>query len=267
MKNKLHWCRIECVFIFLAAMNILAGCNGQNQDNDQKVKNENGHLYKNVFGEAYYATGHFLNNNADSIETNLWFISNLTTPMVLYGNYSDGLPIGDWKFGIKEGSLLSSQWSQYRNGTTKCSFSLPFQFNETLVDSNYFRLRTMNDSLVKISIIVGVSDTSMKNENLAEFGPNSENGLRAKGYSFRGNRREIIKGRARYFFTEYFMKDSANKDVKLFHLYGYAPSKSHFVEFMLFHEGPKDDLVKAIYNLIVTSVYIGNERFFNPYIN
>jgi hypothetical protein len=31
--------------------------------------------------------------------------------------------------------------------------------------------------------------------------------------------------------------------------------------------GPKDDLVKIIYNLMVTSLYIDNERFFNPYIN
>ncbi|HEX9502727.1 MAG TPA: hypothetical protein VF974_00175 [Patescibacteria group bacterium] len=267
MNNRCYSFKIEYLFLFIAVTNFLTSCNGQTKGIDQKRKDENGHLYKNVFGEEYYATGRFLNSSGDSIETKLWFISNLTNPLVVYGNYADGLPTGDWKFGFKDGTLLSSQWAQYKNGVTKCSFSLPFQYNETVIDSNYFRLRTMNDSLGKISIIVGVSDTIIKNEELAQYGVNSENGIRRQGFSFKGDTREIVKGRNRYFFTEYFMKDSTNKDVKLFHLYGYTPLHDHFVDFVLFHDGPKDDLVKIMYNLIVTSLYIGNERFFNPHLN
>jgi hypothetical protein len=265
MKSRRHLFYFDRLFTFLMVMNLLVGCKGQDQNKEQKGGSMDGHLYKNLFGDTYYATGYFLSNDRDSIETGHWFVTDLTNPMVLYGNYVNGLPDADWMLGFKDGTFLSSQWSKYQNTVTKCSFALPFQVEETIVDSNYFRLRTMNDSLGKISIIVGVSDTVVK--NLAEFGLNSEIGLRDRGYSFRADRKEITKGGAKYIFTEYFMKDSTHKDVKLFHLYGYTPSKSRFIDFVLFHDGPKDDLVKLLYNLMVTSVYINNERFFNPHLN
>ncbi|MBN9385041.1 MAG: hypothetical protein J0H74_30075 [Chitinophagaceae bacterium] len=125
----------------------------------------------------------------------------------------------------------------------------------------------MNDSLGKISIIVGVRDSASPGESLIVFGRYADNELRKKGYSLKSNRQEISKAGTNYLFTEYFMKDSANKDVKLYNLFGHTPSSHHFVEFGLFHDGPRDDLAKIIFNLIVTSVYIENERFFNPYLN
>jgi len=141
------------------------------------------------------------------------------------------------------------------------------KFTHIVEELHYFRLRTMNDSLGKISIIVGVRDSTSPGESLIEFGQDVDNELRKKGYPLKSNRHQIIKSEIGYFFTEYFMKDSANKDVKLYNLYGYTPSKRHFVEFTLFHDGPKDDKVKVIFNLIATSAYIDNERFFNPYLN
>ena len=254
---------VNCVII----LSLFSGCNGQNKNEQNASVVESSHFYKNIFGEKYLATGHYENNNGDSIETNLWFITNLTTPVVISGQYLDGLPKGEWKFGFKDATVLSTQWLQYRNAMTKCSFSLPFQFNETLIDSNHFRLRIMNDSLGKISIIVGVSDTVSENQNLFNFKLNSETGLREKGYSLKDTTTEIAKAGARYFFTEYFMTDSVKKDVKLYHLYGNTPSRHHFVEFLLFHDGPKEEVVKIIYNLMSTSLYIDNERFFNPHLN
>lgn len=251
----------------IATLCFFCGCKGGNNSEEKNRKNSTGHVYKNIFGEEYYATGHYQNNNKDSIETNLWFISNVTSSMVIYGEYLNGLQAGDWKFGFKNGYLLSTQWSQYYNATTKCSFSLPFQYSETIVNSNIFRLRTVNDSLGKISIIVCVSDIAMDDRNLEKFGVSSESELRKKGYSFKGNQMVIRKTGSKYFFTEYFMKDSANKAQKLYHLYGYTPSKQSFVEFTLFHDGPKDEIVRIIYDLMSASVYINGERVFNPHLN
>lgn len=251
----------------IIVLSLFSGCNGQDKNEQNTGIAENGHFYKNIFGEKLYATGHYENNNGDSMEINLWVITNLTTPMIISGQYLDGLPKGEWKFGFKDATVLSTQWLQYKNAMTKCSFSLPFQFNETLVDSNHFRLRIMNDSLGKISIIVGISDTMSENQNLLNFKLNSEPGLREQGYSFKNTTTEIVKAGAKYFFTEYFMKDSVKKDVKLYHLFGNTPSKRHFVEFLLFHDGPKEEIVKIIYNLMSTSLYIDNERFFNPHLN
>jgi hypothetical protein len=257
----------QYLLLFIVVANLLIACKGRNRDSDQKRIDATEHSFKNVFGENCYATGRYLNSSGDSIETNLWFITNITNSMVIYGDYGNGLSTGVWRFGLKDGSLLSSEWSIYTNGLTKCSFSLPFQYDETTVDSNFFRLRTTNDSLGKVSIVVGITDTIIKDDELAKYGVNSEDGLRRQGYTFRGNLTVIVKGTNKYYFTEYFMKDSSNKDVKFYHLYGYTHSRSHFVDFALFHDGPKDDLVKVIYNLIVTSMYIRNERLFNPYLN
>ena len=63
------------------------------------------------------------------------------------------------------------------------------------------------------------------------------------------------------------MKDSANRDAKLYDLYVYSSSKRHFVEFGVFHRGPKEDLVKIVFNLMATNLYVGAERFSNPSLN
>jgi hypothetical protein len=258
---------IKSLVALFAVMNVLIGCNQQHKKATQEAKSSDIHYFKDFFGEKYLAMGSFSSISNDSIENKLWYYTNLDRPLVVYGTFFNGMPAEDWKFVLNDGTLMSSKWTTYSNGLTSCAFSVPFSFEETIVDSNYFKLATMNDSLGKVSIIVGVRDIFMKEEDLAKFGPHSEIGLTQQGYTFRSNRREIKKGVARYFFTEYFMKDSVNKDVKLYNVYGYCPSKRHFIEFALFHNGPKEDLVKIIFNLIVSSLYVENERFFNPYIN
>ena len=75
-----------------------------------------------------------MKDQKDSTETKLCYFTSLKRPLVLYGDFTNGLPSGEWKFGIVDGMLLSSQWNIYRNGTTKSEFSLPFQINETYVN-------------------------------------------------------------------------------------------------------------------------------------
>ena len=252
---------------FIVILSLITGCDVSDKNEKKASTQPNGHRYKNVFGEKLYATGFYEGNSKDSIETKLWFITNLDSSMFMSGQYENGLAKDEWKFGFKDDVVLTTQWLNYRNETTRCSFSLPFQFKETFIDSNHFRLRIMNDSLGNISIITGVSDTTNENQDLMNFKLNSEVGLRAKGYSLTDTTTEFVKAGAKYFFTEYSMKDSLKKEVKLYHLYGNTPSKRHFVEFILFHDGPKDEIVKIIYNIISTSIYIDGERFFNPHLN
>ena len=248
-------------------MILIVGCHEQNAKPVQIEWTADAHHYQSIFGEEYYATGIFLSNQQDSIESRLWYYTSLARPKVIYGYFTDGLLTGDWSFVLGDGRMTTSKWSSYHNCLTACAFSLPFVVEENTVDSIYFKLRTQNDSLGKISIIVGVRKPFMKDENLAKFGPDAEIGLTQQGYTFTSTRKEIKKGGVRYFFTEYFMKDSSNRDVKLYNLYGNSPSGKHFVEFTLFHSGPKEDLVKIIFNLMVTNLYVGSERFYNPYEN
>jgi len=249
-----------CITIVL----FLTGCNG-NSTTPEKKKIADKVYYESLFGETYLAQGTFVNDEKDNIETKAWMYTNLDRPLILYGSYENGLPMGTWNFGLNDETVLSSQWDIYKNVVTSCSFSMPFKFQETQIDPFSFKLSTMNDSLGKITTIVQISNQAEKDENLNSFVLQSEKALYSKGYSFTNNKREIKRNGGNFYFTEYFLKDSAKKTSKVYYIYGNNISKKHFVEFTLFHEGPKEDLVKIIYNLMVTSLYIGNERFFNPY--
>lgn len=225
------------------------------------------HLYATPSGEKFYSTGDFTGNRKDSVEEGLWHYTRLNNPMVLFGQYSNGSIVGEWKFVLDDGVVYSSNWSPYINNKLKLSFSLPFTFQETILDSSYFRLSTLNDSLGKVSIIVGARGEVINSDELNEFGAQAEVDLIEKGYTFTSKKKRIKISGSDYFFAEYFMKDTMGKDVKLYNIYGYSPSKRHFIEFTLFHDGPKGDLVKIIFNFLVTSLYINDERFYNPYLN
>jgi hypothetical protein len=63
------------------------------------------------------------------------------------------------------------------------------------------------------------------------------------------------------------MRRDTAVNLKLYHTYGHLPSKKHFIEFTLYHDGPREDLVKIIYGIVIGSIYVDNERYFNPYTN
>lgn len=245
----------------------MSACDGRRSEKQVYSKVDgNRRYYNDIFGKKYYVMGRYIHDSEDSVETNLWFFSGIDTSMVIYGKYTNGFLLGEWRFGFDDGTFLSSQWMKYENYSKKCALSLPFQYDETNLDSSYFRLKTMNDSLGKISIIVGVSDTVVESSGLPAVGKNTESALRERGYSIQGEGKKIVKAGNVYFFGEYFMKDPDSRDCKLYYLYGYTPSKSHFVEILFFHDGPKEEVVKIIYNLLAMSIYINGERFFNPYL-
>jgi len=256
------------VFIsFVAIFLFTISCGNRVNNNSRDGVAETVHNYRGIFGESYLATGIFQSQEAgDSIEDKHWLFTNLTRPFVMYGDYSSGFPAGNWNFGFKDSSLISSTWSIYKNELTNCSFSLPFPAKETVVDSFFFKLTADNDSLGKISIIVGITNVKLVGEALANFGPTSERGLLEQGYTFTKIPREIQNKQAKYYFTEYFLKDSTNRAMKLYHIYGYGPS-NRLVEFSLAHDGPKEDWVKSIYNVMVASLYVNGCRFYNPYLN
>lgn len=256
----------KCIYTWIVILLFMIGC--VNNDNTKLKKNPSENIYyESLFGETYLTQGVFFKDQKDSTETKSWLYTNLDRPLVLYGNYENGLPLGVWNFGLKDGTLMASQWDIYKNNITPCTFSIPFKCEQTQVDSSSFKLTTMNDSLGKITIVVHISNHIEKEENLEEYVLQSEAALKEAGYTFKSKKREIKKNENRYFFTEYSLKDSADRRKKVFYLYGNTPSQKHFVEFTLYHEGQKEDLVKIIYNLMATSLYIDNERFFNPYKN
>lgn len=266
--SKFMYCVVG-LFFFMVGCNSLSPIDSSNNNEPQGVKvSGSGEIYyTSLFGEKYLTQGGFLHDPKDHIETNLWIYTNLDKPLVLSGHYLNGMQTGIWNFILKNGTQISSQWDVYNNKVTPCSFSIPFKYEELHVDSFSLKLRTMNDSLGKIGIMVQIRDTTLKEENLAGFGMRADTGLREQGYTFTSNKREIKKDSNSYFFNEYFLKDSVNKKAKVYYFYGNTLSQKHFVLFTLFHQGPKEDFVKIICNLIATSLYIDNERFFDPYKN
>jgi hypothetical protein len=221
--------------------------------------------YKSLFGETYLTEGGFLNNSKDYIETNLWTYTNLNRPLVLSGSYFHGMPQGEWSFLLKGGILISSQWNVYDNRVTPCRFSLPFQCEEQYKDSFTLKLKSINDSLGKIGIMVQIRDTTLNQEELASFTIKPDIELKSQGYRFTNNKREIENGTNKYFFYEYFLKDSNDNKSKVYYFFGNMPSKKHFVLFTFFHQGPREDLAQIICNLVATGMYVDNERFYNPY--
>src|SRR5689334_1882630 len=87
-----------------------------------------------------------------------------------------------------------------------------------------------------------------------------------QGFAITQKKQNNKKSNSDYFFTEFFMKDSLGKNAKFYRLYGNLPSKHRFVELSLFHNGPEDELVKIIFDLIANNLYLNEERFYNPYI-
>ncbi|HYH15654.1 MAG TPA: hypothetical protein VD794_10560, partial [Flavisolibacter sp.] len=221
--------------------------------------------YKSLFGEKYLTQGGFLKHSKDYVETNLWTYTQLDRPLVLSGNYLNGIQNGEWNFILRDGTQMSSYWNVYNNRVTPCSFSIPFKYEELYVDSFTLKLRMMNDSLGKVGVMVQIRDTTLKDENLTKFGMRADSELYDQGYKFSSKKREINKDENKYFFYEYLLKDSVNKEAKAYYFFGNTPSKKHFVLFTLFHQGPREDLVQIICNLIATSLYIDDERFYNPY--
>lgn len=255
------------LIVFISGCNNVSRTENSNKNEPQglRVPGYGEIYYKSLFGEEYMTQGGFLNYSKNHIETNLWIYTSLDRPLVLSGHYLNGMQTGVWNFILKDGTLMSSQWDVYNNRLTPCTFSLPFKYEVLYVDSFSLKLRTMNDSLGKIGIMVQIRDTILKEDNLEEFGMRADTELHDQGYSFKKNKREIIKDSNRYFFNEYFLKDSAKKESKVYYLYGNTLSQNHFVLFTFFHQGPREDLVQIICNLIATSLYVDNKRFYNPY--
>ena len=231
--------------IFLLGPYLLLSCNEYRGGNGKmKIKSVE-HVCKNIYGEEYLALGAFASDDKDSVEEKNWHYTNESHPLVLFGEYTDGIQSGEWKFVLNTGQIFSSTWRIYSNKALRCTFSVPFSCSDTIANKYLLKLATTTDSLGKISILVGVSDTAIKDQDLGRYGIESESGLREQGFSFNRNSKDIYRDKARYIFTEYFMKDSKGKDVKLYNVYGYTPSRKNFVQFGLFHNGPHEDLVKS----------------------
>ena len=257
---------LKICFLSFALAIYCIGCGLRNNKVEVET-NDAREVYENIFGERYLvANGSFLDQKKDRVETGLWQYTSLERTFVFFGNYTNGLPTGEWTFLLSDGVGLTSQWDVYSNKLGIFSFSVPFALLDSTVDATMFKLTTLNDSLGKVTIIVNVDDKLLTKEERGKFDSESEIGIREQGYTFEGRKRQIKKRDNEYFFDEYLLKDSLNKPAKLYRLYGNDPQKKYFVEFTLFHAGPKVDLVKAIYSLMATSLYIGKGRFLNPYV-
>ena len=251
--------------VSLSILFLSASCNTQPEEDVKSRASTFDHTFESIFEEKYLASGIFQRSQKESVETGSWMFTNLARPMVMYGEYSDGYPTGKWTVILSENAGFSSNWSVYTNSITHCSFSLPFPIKETFVDSFFFKLSTVNDSLGKISIIVAVNGAHVSETHFPRFGDSVDEGLRNKGYTFAKTTHQIANGKGKYFFSEYSMKDSTGRFVKLYDIYGQDPSKRHFIQVTLAHDGPREEWMKIVFNLIVTSLYIDGDRFFNPY--
>lgn len=264
--RKFLYCGLSLILLILGCHNVnQKKYSGNNEPKGIKMPGTGDIYYRSLFGERYLTQGGFLNKSKDYIETNLWMYTNLDRPLVLFGHYSKGMQKGEWNFILKDETQLSSQWNVYSNKLTPCTFSLPFDYEVLYVDSFTVKLRMMNKYLGKIGIMVQIRDTTLNEEGLTRFGMRLDSELKEQGYTFTNNKRELEKDKNKYFFNEYFLKDSANKEAKAYYFYGNTLSQKHFVLFTFYHQGPKEDVAQIICNLIATSLYVDSERFYNPY--
>jgi hypothetical protein len=264
-------CRIWILILFHACL-FLTNCNNSGETKiTRKVKAHEefftkGSNYKDLFGKSWFGVGGYLTRTADSVENGMWQFIKEGKPQVLVGAYDKGLPVNDWIFSLAEGWQTKSNWNIYDNKVTSVRFSLPFSCEETKVDSSIFKLKTVNDSLGRISIIYGVYKKLVEDDKRAQYDSDFESWLANLGFRFTREKREIRNIGSTYYFNEFTMKDSANNNVKCYQISGNLPSKKAFVEVSFFHMGPREELVKVIFNMIVNHMYIGDERFYNPYL-
>lgn len=262
---------IRLVLCFSVVSLFLTNCGskGKTITRTRKVYNaisSNNSAYKDPFGSTWLGLGCFLKNRADSVETGLWELIKEEPVKVVFGDFDNGLPVNEWIFLLAEGWLTKSNWSIYDNKATSVRFSLPFAYEETKVTSSIFKVKTVNDSLGRVSIIYGVHKKMVEDSNRAQYDSDTESWLANLGFRFTREKREIRNAGSTYYFNEFTMKDSANNNVKCYQIYGNLPSKKAFVEVSFFHMGPREELVKVIFNIIVNHMYIGEERFYNPYL-
>jgi hypothetical protein len=266
MKSK--YSSIVHVGLTCISIVILVGCRDLS-DHSAQTKNSGGattiHSYKTVSGRKYSATGLFVSGNRDSVEIGNWLYSNLDTPLAFFGKFETGVLSNEWKFFFTNGTGFVTQWTVVRIDRLKCLLSLPFSVVQTNIDSSYTKLTAYNDSLGKVSIIIGVKEIDVHQIDLLNFGPDHENGILAQGYTILKRQRNVDYRAGGYYYTEYNLQDTAARFDKLFNTYAFIPSKKFFVEITLFHDGNNDYLVQLIYDLIVSGLYIDNERFYNPY--
>ncbi len=158
-------------FVLIFTYCLLLSCNGYRTANKKKGDRNADRVCESIYGEEYLTLGNIRPNKKDSLEEGLWQLTNKSNPLVLFGNYTNGILCGEWKFVLENNQMFSSTWSAYSNDAIRCKFSLPFPCNDTLVNKHLLKLSTINDSLGRVSIIVGISDTSIKDHFPAQWDP------------------------------------------------------------------------------------------------
>ena len=249
----------------------LSDCTSRETKITRRVKahediSSEGSNYKDFFGRSWFGIGGFFTRTPDSVENGMWEFIKEGKPQVITGDFDNGLPINDWIFALAEGWLTKSNWNIYVNKATSVRFSLPFAYEETKVTSSVFKVKTVNDSLGRVSIIYGVHKKMVEDSTRTQYDSDTESWLTNLGFRFTREKREIRNIGSTYYFNEFTMKDSANNNVKCYQISGNLPSQKAFVEVSFFHMGPREELVKVIFNMIVNHMYIGDERFYNPYL-
>lgn len=258
--------RFSCLLVLVLAL--IASCNStvrEESESSSRISADD-RIFTSFFGERFLYEGNFSQLAADSLEAGLWHFTRLDSPIVLYGDFNNGLPVGKWAFVLPNNYVLSSTWQVFQHVGTKVSFSLPFSYALSEIDSTHFNLKSFNDSLGKLSIVVGLSSAHSSDSIFRKYEQQSDNELLNQGLVQRGKTMRIKNVQGEYNFREYFDRDTTRTSRHLYNFYGNVPNSKVFFDFVFFHEGPNADVVKIIFQMVVNSLYVGGERFFNPYL-
>jgi hypothetical protein len=229
---------------------------------------QRGHLLITFFriflGDTSFGIGYIEASSVDSVEEGSWMYVKADTFSAYFGKFSSGVPVNEWQIAFKDGWHYTSNWNVYINRLLHCKFSLPFGYEEVMPDSNSLRLATNNDSLGTVWIMVSSNPQISDASGLARYGVINEQGLLRQGLTFTKRGRQIRNKQAAYFFTEYFMKTPLNKSVKYYHFYGNLPSQKKLIEISVYHDRPKEELIKVLLKLILTICISRMSGFITP---
>jgi hypothetical protein len=252
-----------CLFFLFALFN---SCREAEDVDEPTLAPQISKYCRNLFKQQFTYLGEF---GSDSLEYGTWSLIDLDNPITMHGNFSKGLQIGEWEFltgeeGVKRWTV---SWNQYQNSVTNTSFSIPFEYEESQIDSNFYRLWTNNQLLGELSIIVGVKNQVLTEQEIAEIRNNVDYGLQQQGYAIQSLKDSITEDNRKYYSSTYKLTSANLQSSTLYNVLGYTTSGSSLVEISFFHSGAKPELARLIFASIANNFYVGKARLFSPFLD
>lgn len=242
------------ILVSIIYLTLLLGCSSKSKE----IK------YTSIFGDLYFCSGSF---DKDLKEVGNWRFLKNHNKLISFGEFDHGIKQNDWHYVFGKDSAFETFWVEYKNVPLDIKTNLPFPVIDTIIDQRVLRMRTNNDSLGFVSFLVQVNNPSIQNTPFDSLYTLSNWEIKGKAFEFKYSTFKLENADGKYLITEYHAIDRENAPAKIYTLIGYSKKFDYFVEISMLHQGANVQLVKEIFESVISNFYWNSKRFYNPYLN